>query len=72
MTNNFDFYVLLLNQACAWFLKIDPVGIVGMRIRVCMCVCPTSGMIWRDMNLIRLIKKVQQLLYGNLYAYRDI
>ena len=24
--------------ARAWFLKIDPVRIVGMRIRVCMCV----------------------------------
>ena len=22
-----------------WFLKIDPVQIVGMRIRVCVCVC---------------------------------
>ena len=22
----------------AWFLKIDPVRIVGMRVRVCMCV----------------------------------
>ena len=34
-----------LNQACAglrparaWFLKIDPVWIVGMRVRVCVCV----------------------------------
>ena len=34
-----------LNQACAghspvhaWFLKIDPVRIVGMRVRVCVCV----------------------------------
>ena len=38
--------LLLLNQAhagCrtahAWFLKIDPVQIVGMRVRVCACVC---------------------------------
>ena len=25
-----------LNQARAWFLKIDPVRIVGMRVRVCV------------------------------------
>ena len=44
---------LVLNQAraslCAWFLKIDPVWIVGMRVRVCVCPRPrlliTSGMI---------------------------
>ena len=34
----------LLNQARAgrtraWFLKIDPVRIVGMRVRVCVRVC---------------------------------
>ena len=47
----------LLNQeraglwpACTWFLKIDPVWIVGM----CVCVCPrprlliTSGVIWNS------------------------
>ena len=27
-----------LNQAHAWFLKIDAVQIVGMRVRVCVCV----------------------------------
>ena len=48
-----------------WFLKIDPVQIVGMRVCVCVCVCVcprlrlliTSGVIWRDMNLIRLVNK---------------
>ena len=35
-----------LNQACAglwpaqaWFLKIDPVQIVSMRVCVCVCAC---------------------------------
>ena len=58
-------YTVLLNQArsgCrpvhAWFLKIDPVQIVGMRACVCMCVCPrprlliTSDMMWHDMKPI--------------------
>ena len=37
---------MLLNQAhaslqpaCAWFLKIDPLRIVGMRVCVRVCVC---------------------------------
>ena len=37
---------LFLNQAYAgqrlahaWFLKIDPVRIVGIRVCVCVCVC---------------------------------
>ena len=63
-----------LNQVCAglwlargWFLKIDPVWIVGM----CVCVCPrprlliSSGMLWSGINLIQLVKQVLQLLYGN-------
>ena len=43
-----------LNQVRAWFLKIDPLQIVGMRV----CVCPrprlliTSGVMWHDMDLI--------------------
>ena len=47
---------MFLNQATAWFLKIDPMRIVGMR--VCVCVCPrprlliTRGMMWRDIDLI--------------------
>ena len=31
-----------LNQARAWFLKIDPVRIVGMRVHVCACVCVST------------------------------
>ena len=58
---------------CAWFLKIDPVWIVGMHVRVCVCLRPrlliTSGVIWHDMNLIRLVKQVLQLLYGNYTRY---
>ena len=27
-------------QARAWFLKIDPVQIVGMHACMCVCVCP--------------------------------
>ena len=59
------FLFLLLNQARAglrparaWFLKIDPVRIVGMRACVRVCVCPrprlsiTSGVMWRDIDLI--------------------
>ena len=80
--NHSHYSLLLLNQtgaghrpARAWFLKIDPVRIVGMRVRVCMCVCPrprlliTSGVIWRDVNLIQLVKQVLQLLYGNYSCY---
>ena len=48
--------------ACAWFLKIDPVWIVYMRVYVCVCVCVcvcmcpplrlliTSGMMWHNMD----------------------
>ena len=34
-----------LNQAHAWFLKIDPVQIIFMCVCVCvcMCVCPPLG-----------------------------
>ena len=72
---------IFLNQARAglwparaWFLKIDPVWIVGMR--VCVCVCPrprlliTSGVMWCDIDLIWLVKQVLQLLYGDCSRYR--
>ena len=32
--------ILFLNQVHAWFLKIDPVRIVGMRACMCVCVRP--------------------------------
>ena len=61
--------------ARAWFLEI-----VSVRKSVCVCVCLcvclpprlliTSGVMWRDMDLIRLVKQVLQLLYGNCSRYR--
>ena len=45
-------------------------------VAVAVCVCPpprlliTSGMMWCDMDLIRLVKQVLQLLYGNCSRYR--
>ena len=65
-----------LRPARAWFLKIDPVRIVCMRACVCVCVCPrprlliTSGVMWHDIDLIRLVKQVPQLLYGDCSRYR--
>ena len=47
-----------------------------MRACVCVCVCPrprlliTSGVMWRDIDLIRLVKQVPQLLYGDCSRYR--
>ena len=59
--------------ACAWFLKIDPVRIVSMHVcvRVYPCLRPliASGMMWHDMYLIRLVKQVLQLVYGNCRHY---
>ena len=52
-------------------LEIDPVQIVGMRVCVCPCLrlLITSGVMWHDMDLIRLVKQVLQLLYGNRSCY---
>ena len=33
---------LFLNQARAWFLKIDPVWIISMHVCVCVCVCVST------------------------------
>ena len=60
--------------ARAWFLKIDPVRFVCMR--ACVCVCPrprlliTSGVMWRDIDLIWLVKQILQLLYDDCSRYR--
>ena len=35
--------------ACAWFLKIDAVRIVGMRVRVCVSTPEAINNQWRDM-----------------------
>ena len=51
------FLFKFLNRlACAWFLKIDPVWIVGMHF--CVYVCPrprlliTSGVIWTSYDCL--------------------
>ena len=42
---------------------------------VFVCVCPplrlliTSGVMWHDVDLIRLVKQALQLLYGNRSHY---
>ena len=56
--------LLFLNQARAWFLKIDPVRIVCMCVCLRVCVCPpprlliTSGVMWCDIDSRRLVKQV--------------
>ena len=69
-----NIWLQFLNQVHAWFLKIKPVRIVCMC--VCVCVCPpprlliTSDVMWHDIDSIRLVKQVLQLLYGNCSRYR--
>ena len=63
--------------ARAWFLEIDSVRIVSMCVclHVCVCVCLpprlliTSGMMWHDIDPIRLVKQILKLLYGNCSRY---
>ena len=46
-----------------------------MCVCVCVCACPpprlllTSGVMWHDMDPIRLVKQVLQLLYDNCSHY---
>ena len=50
----------------AWILEIDPMRIISMCVCVCVCVyvCSllrlliTSGVMWRDIDPIWLIKQV--------------
>ena len=55
--------------AHAWFLKY-----VYVRMSVCVFVCPpprlliTSGVMWRDMDPMRLVKQVLQLCMAIVVA----
>ena len=57
------------------FLKLILCGL-SVCVRACVCVCLRprlliiSGVMWRDIDLIRLVKQVPQLLYGNCSRYR--
>ena len=54
------------HQSLDHHLKVEPVRIVSMCVCVCVClhVCPpprlliTSGVMWRDIDPIRLVKQV--------------
>ena len=56
-------WCLRYNFCSAWFLEIVSVR-TSVCVCVCLCVCPpprlliTSGVMWRDMDLIRLVKQV--------------
>ena len=64
-------YLYIIKPGAPGFLKLFLCG----RLYVCLCVCPppklliTSGVIWHDMDPIRLVKQVLQLLYGNCSSY---
>ena len=68
----------VLNQARACCIKLilcrlSVCVFVCVCVYVCVCVCVclylrlliTSGMMWHDMDLLRLIEQVLQLLYSN-------
>ena len=45
---------------------------VCVRVCVCVCVCvcmSASGVMWRDIDSMQLVKQVLQLLYGNCSRY---
>ena len=72
------FLLLFLNQARAVLRPVHTqlLKLILCGSSVCVCVCPrprlliTSGVMWRDMDLIGLVKQVLQLLYGNCSRYR--
>ena len=59
------------------FLKLFLCGCLFVNVFMCVFVCVsapkaiiiTSGMMWRDMDLIRLVKLVLKLLYGDCSRY---
>ena len=66
--------IVFLNQAHTWFLKIASVR-TFVHVCVCVCVCTpprlltTSVVMWHDMDPIRLVNQLLQLLYGNCSCY---
>ena len=70
--------MLFLNQERAGRHAPGFLKLILCRLLVCVfvCVCPrprlliTSGVMWRDMKPIRLVKQVLQLLYWNCSQYR--
>ena len=59
--------------AHGWFLKITSVQ-TSVCVFVCVCLplrlLITSGVMWHDIDPMRLVKQVLQLLYGNCSHYR--
>ena len=64
---------MMLNFVVPGFLKLILCGL-SVCVRVCVCPRPrlliTSGVMWHDIDLIRLVKQVLQLLYGDCSRYR--
>ena len=49
---NISLYPLACEYVHAWFLKIDPMQIVGMRVCLHPRLLITSGVMWRDIDLM--------------------
>ena len=60
-------------QCAPGFLKFFLCGRLYMCVCLCVCLPPrlliTRGVMWHDMDPIRLVKQVLQLLYGNCSCY---
>ena len=67
--------VKLVKPGAPGFLKLILCGL-SVCVFACVCVCPpprlliTSGVMWHDIDSIRLVKQVLQLLYSNYSLYR--